>query len=1130
MIVKVLREYDVHPAALIIREDDLNASWPNSANYIPIILDELGAQVFGKDAFPKGSEILPVAPRIALGIFVHRTWNLIRVQLGRMQKHCDKIRAQAKNAFEELETATPTKAQVTAAIAYVAKWRDAAEMFSMPADMAAAAEMLGQLQMVMEGLGVSVRQRVQTKAASRISAAALKNLASAEDVSDIAAIYHDYFENVINDDDEPPVLEVPDDRRAFNNSGGDFGVELESRLTSVQLLISLGFTGGLPPIFARHRHRTGSNAWDHPELFSNVKEDEKLGVLSKFALHWHQLAGLHSIIRSTFTVNPQPDHTSGVLVADEVGLGKTAQAIAFIAFLHMMITAQGDKRQLPKFVRDRSYLNGSDKIPSLPHIILCPATLVAQWISELKSLLIPRSVDIFAYEGVTDTAAFWSSNGPFFSSRQPLHGRIIVASHSALARDMSATHVVPKRKKKNTMPWIIPEPFKDISNSLFGQNFLVCVVDEAHAFRNINAKHLGLLRILNNSQIKLPMTATPLYTSTRDVGVMLRLVGLKHYFTPECVTEASDDLKALRRAKKLDDDGAAARAERMKTVTRLQQHSIGHFLRRTTASVDFKGNSLIPLPPYIEIIGILKISDQERLLMEKCNKNAKSIIEGSETVSPSEIKTTNFYNDYRVSIVWEKENPGDPYPTFKDLAEWQPVKTTKLDVAARVCQHYVSRDDVEDVQFVDGLPVFPVRSAVPGETISCSRRIIMFAHFSSMAAFIKNILQIYGVPCLLINGKVPVANRDKVVKDFYEDLHPARVLLISSVASAGINLSCADVVIFFDQPWSAQEERQIRGRAWRQPQSKTVKIIHLLAAESADLVMNAVAREKKDMYEHFVDKQVGENLRRIFNVTANEGDDEDLEADAYGSKANMETKKPTVINFNADNVDQDTSNRKKTQKKSTVANVVADDVNDKSKRKKKRTVKSKAFVDDDERPSDMHPHDQDPITSEGYRSMAPATNLDSISKVLSSPTSETEGDKGDPEPVIQVGRSRAILPLSDFEMRTENARLRKPSTERAVAGARRKSTILDCHSTSPPPQESVGCPPTKTARQDTTEDFFYPHMSDPADLPPHDQDPIHSEGYSSVTPATDLDPFSEVPSSRASEMEEDEEDPAPVIQ
>lgn len=145
-------------------------------------------------------------------------------------------------------------------------------------------------------------------------------------------------------------------------------------------------------------------------------------------------------------------------------------------------------------------------------------------------------------------------------------------------------------------------------------------------------------------------------------------------------------------------------------------------------------------------------------------------------------------------------------------------------------------------------------------------------------------LKLYGIETLAINGKLAFDKRDKMVKNLYDDGHPARVLIFSSVGSAGLNLAVADVVIFFvsappfyaqvlfieqlqDQPWSAQDERQIRGRAHRQPQKKDVKVIHLLASDSADLLMHSLARGKRDMFDAFVNKELGKGLSSFICVS-----------------------------------------------------------------------------------------------------------------------------------------------------------------------------------------------------------------------------------------------------------------------
>jgi hypothetical protein len=54
-----------------------------------------------------------------------------------------------------------------------------------------------------------------------------------------------------------------------------------------------------------------------------------------------------------------------------------------------------------------------------------------------------------------------------------------------------------------------------------------------------------------------------------------------------------------------------------------------------------------------------------------------------------------------------------------------------------------------------------------------------------------------------------------------------------------------------DQPWSAQDERQIIGTVWRQRQTRDVHVIHLLAMGTADITLSDLASGKKTMFEAF---------------------------------------------------------------------------------------------------------------------------------------------------------------------------------------------------------------------------------------------------------------------------------------
>jgi SNF2 family DNA or RNA helicase len=125
---------------------------------------------------------------------------------------------------------------------------------------------------------------------------------------------------------------------------------------------------------------------------------------------------------------------------------------------------------------------------------------------------------------------------------------------------------------------------------------------------------------------------------------------------------------------------------------------------------------------------------------------------------------------------------------------------------------------------------------------------------------------------LIIQGRHSFKQRASIVDKFNKDPNH-RVLIFSKVGSTGLNLTRASIVIFLvrtslhflsnaaihplnpnppkDQPWSAQDEWQIIGRAYRQRQSKPVTVIQLLAANTADITLSLLARGKKDMLDAF---------------------------------------------------------------------------------------------------------------------------------------------------------------------------------------------------------------------------------------------------------------------------------------
>lgn len=183
-----------------------------------------------------------------------------------------------------------------------------------------------------------------------MSTKALRDLATQEDISDLLLVYEEYLETNVEEEDEPPITDISPEKNQLDQDEGDFGMEVESKMSAAGFTYRFGFPSGLPVQFNTLRHRSGVSPWDDPSPF---EQDPIPDDLVNFDLHWHQLAGVHSIVRSLFTEEPDATHTTGVLVGDEVGLGKTAQAITLIGFLNQSIL--GVNRAVPRILRKLYY-------------------------------------------------------------------------------------------------------------------------------------------------------------------------------------------------------------------------------------------------------------------------------------------------------------------------------------------------------------------------------------------------------------------------------------------------------------------------------------------------------------------------------------------------------------------------------------------------------------------------------------------------------------------------------------------------------------------------------------------------------------------------------------------------------
>ncbi|KAJ3494060.1 hypothetical protein NLJ89_g10889 [Agrocybe chaxingu] len=889
-IADVFSSLGIHPLALALNAK--GQQWPDSRMYTVSAIDAVGLALFGPESFDTLGHLEP-SLRPFINAFMNRTWNNLRNQFNRSTKRIGKLQRDATLSFEELDREKLSKVSLARVILRVGRWKVVAENLQTTENLETIAHMEEELALLMAGIGATIPSTTGKKphaGLSKMSNDNLVSLASQEDVADIIALYRDFFDAPDTGENDALENQHPTLKFSFSQhvEGADPGVEVESAMTPEQLCHNLGFVNGLPLLFNTHRHTGGLTPWTAPEAFE-AKKMEKDSAFQPISLHWHQMAGVHAILRMVFSAAPSPGRCCGALIADEVGLGKTYQIAALIATLADLVLRESTTVTPPPIIQGNPYLRDSKKLPAGAHVVLVPGTLLAQTEAEFKIVLNPKAFDIFVYPtNKAHRELFWSPLGPYQLSKHAPSNRIIIAAHSALQQDFGSLYQ-SSRPPGSKLPWTTPLQLPGYElrapATLYGRNYTSATLDEGQTCRNNGAKHYSALLLLNLAIIRAVMSATPLQTSTKDIASMGRLVGIAHFLTEKALLEEKQDTADLRRAKRdlpsdydplnNSEDNDPIKLAQVKAALRIQSQFEDRVIRRTIDSKNWAGEPLVKLPPCHTITVLLDLTDRELDILRVLSDRVRDSV--STATGVGRIVSRSFYIEYRMGVGYARLSLLEPIPRFNNLLHWEEHKSTKFDICARICKHLLTRDDAPPMTFEDGKVSFPpIPSAAPGEIVPQDTKILIYQEFPSLGPLLRQVLDFQELLHLFIDGQTSFQRRAAIVAEFLSD-PKQRILIVSSVGSSGLNLSRANVIIFLDQPWSAQDERQIRGRAHRQPQKKEVTCYHLLANNTADVILSGLARGKGDMMEAFLKKETGQELFQMLSGKMQANPDDDLD-------------------------------------------------------------------------------------------------------------------------------------------------------------------------------------------------------------------------------------------------------------
>lgn len=440
----------------------------------------------------------------------------------------------------------------------------------------------------------------------------------------------------------------------------------------------------------------------------------------------------------------------GGIVGDEMGLGKTVQLIAFIAALH------------------------SSKKLKRPVIVVAPATLLRQWVSEFHRWWPPLRVSILHSSG----------SGMLNPSKEDDydldHYRPVAGKSNKAARQIIRGVVDKGHVLVTTYTGL-----QTYAEELLRVDWEYAVLDEGHKIRNPNAEITVTCKELNTPN-RVILSGTPVQNNLTELWSLfdfiypMRLGTLVNFRTQFEIP--------IRQ-------GGYANASNLQVMTAekcaeaLKETISEYLLQRLKVDV------AADLPEKTEQVLFCKLTDGQR--------KAYETFLGSDEVSA--ILNRRRQSLYGIDILRKICNHPDLLD--KKLSEKAGYDYGSSRLSTKL---QLTKDLLLNVMIPNG------------------HKTLLFSQGKLMLNIIERCMQECKISYLRMDGGTPVDQRQPMIDRFNNDPDVHVFLMTTRTGGLGTNLTGADRIIIFDPDWNPSTDLQARERAWRLGQNKPVKIYRLM--------------------------------------------------------------------------------------------------------------------------------------------------------------------------------------------------------------------------------------------------------------------------------------------------------------
>ncbi|KAI8060927.1 SNF2 family N-terminal domain-containing protein [Gongronella butleri] len=480
----------------------------------------------------------------------------------------------------------------------------------------------------------------------------------------------------------------------------------------------------------------------------------------------------------------------GGIIGDEMGLGKTVQLLAFLSSLYY------------------SKILG----PGLPSLIVCPATVLKQWVEECHRWFPPLAVAILhaSGSGVRASGATTEQSSDVEmddENDEMMDGDDDNRDFDVDRRGKFAPDFPKKKTRDDTILFTksgrkagaLVNRFIKIGGILVTtyagvqtyRRFLLkhrwgyVVLDEGHKIRNPDSETTLVCKQFKTSH-RIILSGTPIQNNLKELWSLFDFIFPGRLGTlPVFQTQFSVPINI----------GGYANATNIQVQTAykcacmLRDLINPYLLRRMKVDV------ASDLPKKTEQVLFCKLTPQQR-------QSYLQFIQSQEMDAILERRRQVLYG---IDIVRKICNHPDLLAVDKhrqDRDHGSPEKSGKMQVVKALLHLWESEQ----------------------------HRVLLFCQTRQMLDLLEKMINNLGYRYRRMDGTTPIHHRMTLVHEFNTNPEIYVFLLTTKVGGLGLNLTGANRVILFDPDWNPSTDMQARERAWRLGQKKQVTIYRLMTS------------------------------------------------------------------------------------------------------------------------------------------------------------------------------------------------------------------------------------------------------------------------------------------------------------